>query len=523
MTISFVVATVAIVLFVEALAGAVVLPSITTGQDATVTALDKAETMAKVIARQETAAGKQPGPVAVDPANIATLAALAVPRQAKPAQGGRIDSFALVLDTQGRILASNSAASYPVGQDGGSLLPPDAVALLRRGLPPQNPKLGSAAVADLPGGKAVWALVAIRVPVSAAGPGIVDIQPDDKGGASLGTIGYTYVQAPPVKGYVLPHRLSVAGLLLLLTVPVGVVFGLATTQSLRRRLRRLATASQAVAEGDFTTRVTPGDGDEVGQLERNFNDMTARLDEAKGRELELAAQNARLAERARISRELHDSISQDLFSLALLSGGIERALPADSALQPQVRQLAETVSTAIHEMRSLVLDLHPSALSERGLNAAIESLCASHRARLGVEVTTRLDSTALDPAAEHALFRVAQEAVANAIRHADAGVITVELRSRSERVELTVADDGSGFDPALPGLSSGVGLRVMRERVNELGGHLSVESGPGAGTTVKAVIPVEQQPRDPVQTQLAASPPSPELPSSAPAASGGER
>jgi signal transduction histidine kinase len=500
MTISFVVATVAIVLFVEALAGAVVLPSIKTGQDATVTAFDKAETMAKIIAGHAAPSGKVPGPAPLNPATITSdVVSLAIPRDTKPAAPGRVGSLALVLDTRGRILASSVPASYPVGNDADPFLPADAVNLLHRGLPAGNPKPGAAAVAELPNGKAVWALVAIRVPVDVAGAGpltpsgdaptIVDIRSDPKSGAELGTIGYTYVQAPPEKGYVLPHRLSAAATVILLTLPVGVVFGLATTESLRRRLRRLADASQAVAEGDFATRVHPRVGDELGQLERNFNDMTARLDDAKTRELELAAQNARLSERARISRELHDSISQDLFSLALLSGGLQRALPADSPLQPQVRQLTETVSTAIHEMRSLVLDLHPSALSERGLNAAIENLCATHRARLGLAITARLDPALLEPATEHALFRVAQEAVANAIRHANAAVVTVELDRLDAEVELTVTDDGIGFDPAEPSAASGVGLRVMRERVNELGGRLTVESQRGEGTIVKASVP----------------------------------
>src|SRR5262249_55772293 len=158
-----------------------------------------------------------------------------------------------------------------------------------------------------PDGKTVWALAGVRVPI-AAGTAAADIETDPKG-EQIGTVGYVYVQAPATAGFALPHRLSLAALVLLLTVPVGVVFGLLTTRSLRRRLRRLAEASQAVAAGDFDTRLTPTSRDEVGQLERNFNDMAARLNEATERALRLASQNARLAERSRISRELHDSIS----------------------------------------------------------------------------------------------------------------------------------------------------------------------------------------------------------------------
>jgi len=276
---------------------------------------------------------------------------------------------------------------------------------------------------------------------------------------------------------------------LLLTVPVGVVFGLLTTRSLRRRLRRLADASQAVAAGDFDTRLTPASRDEVGQLERNFNDMTARLNEASERALKLASQNARLAERSRISRELHDSISQHLFSLTLLSGGLQRALPSDSPLQAQVGLLSDTVATAIHEMRALVLDLHPSALTDKGLGPALEDLCASYRARLGMKVTARVEPVQLDAAGQHALLRVAQEAMANAARHADATTVRLELRAVAGGAVLEVADDGRGFDTngaSTP--TGGVGLRLMRERIAELGGELALDSRPGSGTTVRALL-----------------------------------
>jgi signal transduction histidine kinase len=336
-----------------------------------------------------------------------------------------------------------------------------------------------------PDKKTVWALAGIRVPV-AAGTAAVDVENDPKGGGQIGTVGYVYVQAPATTGFALNHRLSLAALVLLLTVPVGVAFGLLTTRSLRRRLRRLADASQAVATGDFATRLTPASRDEVGQLERNFNDMTARLNEATERELQLASQNARLAERSRISRELHDSISQHLFSLTLLSGGLQRALPPESPLQAQVGRLSDTVATAIHEMRALVLDLHPSVLTDKGLGPALDDLCASYRARLGLEVTAGVEPVQLDPAGQHAILRVAQEAIANAARHADATTVRLELRAVPGGAVLEVADDGHGFDanpPMAP--TGGVGLRLMRERVAELGGELSVDSRPGSGTTVR--------------------------------------
>jgi signal transduction histidine kinase len=218
--------------------------------------------------------------------------------------------------------------------------------------------------------------------------------------------------------------------------------------------------------------------------------MTARLGSATANELELASQNARLAERSRISRELHDSVSQDLFSLSMLSGGLQRALPPESPLQPQVARIAETVATAIHEMRALVLDLHPTALAHKGLTGALEDLCSSYRARLGLPVTARLEAVALDDACQHAVLRVVQEALANASKHADASAITVSLESApGPRAVLTVTDDGRGFDLANASEGAGLGLRLMRERVTEVDGSLTIESSPGRGTSVRLDVP----------------------------------
>jgi signal transduction histidine kinase len=352
-------------------------------------------------------------------------------------------------------------------------------------------KPGTAAVAAVPDGEAVWALVAIRVPLQ-ADTVATDVEANPKEGGRTGTIGYVYLQTPAKSATILARsRIGSGALVLVLTIPVGALFGLLTTRNLRRWLRRLADASQAVAGGDFTTRLAPASSGELGKLERNFNDMTARLGDAteRERERELASLNARLAERSRISRELHDSISQDLFSLALLSGGLQRALPPDSPLQAQMSQIAETVATAIHEMRALVLDIHPSALADKGLGPALEDMCASYHARLGLEIGTTLESVELDAATQHAVLRVAQEALANVVKHADASRITLRLTALSGRAELVVADDGRGFDPSAVVTPSGVGLRLMRERITELGGGLSVDSRPGAGTTLRAVLP----------------------------------
>jgi len=217
--------------------------------------------------------------------------------------------------------------------------------------------------------------------------------------------------------------------------------------------------------------------------------MTARLGDASRRELDLASQNARLGERSRISRELHDSISQDLFSLQLLAGGLRRALPAGSPLYPRVEEMERTVAGTMHEMQALLLELRPVALREAGLLPALEELCAAYRDRLGIAVEADLEPVTLGPAAEPAVLRVVQEAFANAVKHARPSRIALRLcDAGGGRVLLSVRDDGVGFDPARAARRHGMGLDLMRERVAEQGGELELESAPGEGTTIRVTL-----------------------------------
>ena len=306
-------------------------------------------------------------------------------------------------------------------------------------------------------------------------------------------LGYVYVQVPfqPTGlsfGDLKPQLFS--GLwFLIATIPVGVLFGLLTTHGMIRRLRRLAAGTVGFASGDFSQRVPESGADEVGQLERHFNRMAERLNESIAEQQALAEKNARLAERSRISRELHDSISQDLFSISALAGGLRKALPADSPLQPQLETLSETVGSTIQEMRALLLELRPTALEEKGLVPALADLCDAYEVRVGVRVRKELAPIVLDPAAEQAMFRIAQEGLSNAVRHSEADEIEVRLRQDGTQAELTVADNGRGFDSEEAPDHGGLGLKLMAERIRELGGSMAIESALGKGTSLRVLLP----------------------------------
>jgi signal transduction histidine kinase len=305
--------------------------------------------------------------------------------------------------------------------------------------------------------------------------------------------GYVYVQAPSGFGGAgdapdfLLRVLAPGALVLVLVVPVGLIFGLLSTRRLIGRVRHLANVTSTVAQGDFRPRVPVTEGDEVGQLEESFNRMTERLESALHAERTAGQAEARQAERGRIARELHDSISQDLFSLSLLAAGMRRA--AHDRLQSEAESMERTATRAMREMQALLLELRPVALEDAGLVPAIEELCRAYETRLGLRVETRLEEVPLAPPAEHAVLRLVQEAFSNAIKHADPGLVRVRLALVAGTVRVQITDDGAGFDPSAVAVNHGMGLRLMRERVEELCGTFDLRTAPGHGTTVAASLP----------------------------------
>jgi signal transduction histidine kinase len=280
-----------------------------------------------------------------------------------------------------------------------------------------------------------------------------------------------------------------AVLVLILLLPLGVLFGLLSTRRLITRIQRLAAEAAAMASGNLKARVPVSDADEVGVLETGFNQMVEKLEAASQRERDAASAEARLTERNRIARELHDSISQNLFSLSMVSGNLRRTLPEGSRFREQADTMVRTIDHTMREMRAMLLELRPAALEQAGLVAALTQLCRSYEVRLGIRITAELDDVPLEPAAEHTLLRVAQEALSNAARHGQAESITVALRADGTDVVLEICDDGRGFDPGHTADRHGLGLSLMHERAGEVGGEVAVLSETDRGTTVRVRIP----------------------------------
>lgn len=313
-------------------------------------------------------------------------------------------------------------------------------------------------------------------------------------------------------------------LVLISATLVGLGLGAWLSRNVSRRLQHIIAVSRAWTRGNLLLRIEGSASDDLGLLARQLNLLAEHLeqdeqdlDELRERNIRLTDQVRALAvveERNRLARELHDSVKQHLFSLAMTAGGVRTrfealqnagedtaSLPPYSAstlseLDEMVQEIETTAQAAQREMTRLIKDLKPSSLQERGLATALNdyTLLLGAREHLLIYLEVQGNDALLPPPVAEALYRVAQEALHNIARHARATRVDVHLRCIPELVALTIRDNGVGFDAERErGVSKtathqGLGLASMEERMLDVGGRLTVESQPGAGTTVLAEV-----------------------------------
>jgi signal transduction histidine kinase len=213
------------------------------------------------------------------------------------------------------------------------------------------------------------------------------------------------------------------------------------------------------------------------------------LAEAQRREGERAA-----LERQRIARDLHDSVSQSLFSTTLHVRTAQHALTREGldstgSVGAELGEIGQLTRGALAEMRALIFELRPGALAEEGLVTAVTKQASALSAREGlvIEVDGPDERLPLEPEVEEQLYRLVQEALANVVKHARANSATVRIAAKDDTVLMEVSDDGRGFDPAAVGREH-FGLQSMRGRVADLGGRLEVMSAPGRGTVLRVEV-----------------------------------
>jgi len=198
-----------------------------------------------------------------------------------------------------------------------------------------------------------------------------------------------------------------------------------------------------------------------------------------------------LEERQRLARDLHDSVTQSLYSVTLLAETSRQAtIAGDAEIAAHcLGQLGEAARQALKEMRLLVYELRPPVLEQVGLVGALQQRLDAVEGRAGIETRLLVEhEITLAASVEEALYRIAVEAMNNSLKHAAATLVTVQIRAVGGGIELEIKDNGRGFEVEAAADTGGMGLITMRERTERLGGKLAIDSAFGEGTNVTVIV-----------------------------------
>jgi signal transduction histidine kinase len=236
----------------------------------------------------------------------------------------------------------------------------------------------------------------------------------------------------------------------------------------------------------------------------DFDDTDLAVIQALANQAAIAIENARLyeqaqqlavmEERARLARDLHDAVTQSIYSLTLLAAAGLRMIDNGDSQQIRDNQIRidDIAQQALQEMRLLVFELRPSELKELGLIGALERRLEVVERRAGIEARLQADeSLSLPYDLEEELYRIAQEALNNALKHARASAVFVRIQLQDRTVNMIIRDDGRGFEPLAIGDKGGLGLQNMQERADKINADITVSAVPGAGTIVSVSATVK--------------------------------
>lgn len=305
-----------------------------------------------------------------------------------------------------------------------------------------------------------------------------------------------YVRSSPESS-----TLELVGTLIAVGVVITVLVNAVILRVALRPLADLGETATRVQQGEIDARApySPVADRDLTQLTWTFNGMLDSLGMYRRRLREIAARalNAEEAERKRIARELHDETAQTLAAL-LVRLRLARDAAGKEARDALLDDVKREISDALDGIRRFARGLRPQALDELGIVPAIESHIRALQEATSLEIDLDAEPIGglLSKEAELALYRIIQEALSNALRHAQASKVTVTIRRHPDHVAASVEDDGRGFSPqqAMAGPDGGLGLFGMKERAGYIGGRLEIHSQPGRGTRVEIEIPFTDAP-----------------------------
>lgn len=263
---------------------------------------------------------------------------------------------------------------------------------------------------------------------------------------------------------------------------VGLLYSLLMSRGLVRRFQRVAVAADAWGRGDFSLMARDRSGDELGVMARQLNKMAGKLEQLLGEQQRLAA----LEERNRLARDLHDSLKQQIFAITMQVWSAQAFLEQNNNVdgaRERLGAIEHLLVQAQQELSSLIFQLRPVELAEKPFAEALREYCERWSQQQQIALHASIAEVSLSLKAEEALFRLVQEALSNIARHSGATNVRLELTSELGQLTLFVKDNGQGFDPQHTN-RHGIGLLSMRERIEALGGSLSIESAPGKGTCI---------------------------------------
>lgn len=301
---------------------------------------------------------------------------------------------------------------------------------------------------------------------------------------------------------ILDHKVGeISYLAMVLIIPIvsGIIIGTVSAWYWQQRVRRIERQLDELAKGQKMTfdQEPYAELDKIQhyleQVQEKINsqtEMAQRIATERAVEREKSLQEVVVQERNRLARELHDSVSQQLFAASMMMSAInETNPPKDEGIRKQLHMIEKAIHQSQSEMRALLLHLRPVALKGKNLQAGVEELLLELIQKVPMQIDWKVEAFTVDKGIEDQLFRILQESVSNILRHAKATSLYVMLIERDDTVILRVADDGIGFDINKIKTSS-YGVENMRERAYEIGGTLKVISLPNEGTRLEVKVPI---------------------------------
>ncbi len=298
-----------------------------------------------------------------------------------------------------------------------------------------------------------------------------------------------FIDNLPTQADIPSHILNIAGRSLLIfllgTGIMGAIFGAFFAHGLSTRFKRLSTTIDAWSEGDFSKFIDDTTGDEISQFSQRLNNMAKQLQDLLRRRQEMAVSE----ERNRLARDLHDSAKQQALAASFQLGTALTLYDRD----PQIakKHLVEAdalVDSVRNELTNLVHELRPQSMDGQDFSETLKEYAVDWSHRSGIELNINIEGNdELSLETREALFRIAQEALANIARHSSASRADVSLEYETKMVTMIIKDDGHGFDKSVQ--HGGLGLYSMQERAEVLGGSFTVESSPEQGTKIIVTLP----------------------------------